>query len=119
MQQVVAIRTGRVTQINNRDVVPIGLTDIAVVAHDVAFSIRRKKTHAGCQGVLNAWVEPVGGLTYTGRAEHKCVNVAGIHEGSVLLRASHDQSLRNDLFRNNNQGLASFLPDKVTEPQRY
>ena len=117
MQQVVAVRACRVTQINDRDVVTVDLADVTVVAHDIALGIGGKKTHSRGQSILDTRVEPVGCLTHTGSTKHECMDVASIHEGSVPLRTSHDQSLWNRLFRDNDLRKPSFSPDKVTEPQ--
>ena len=47
------------------------------------------------------------------------MDVAGIYESSVLLRASHNQALRNWLFWDDDLWKPSFSSDKVTEPQYY
>ena len=81
MEQIVTVRLGGVTQVNDSNVVSVVfLCDLAVVSVQVALGIGCYKAHSRRTGVFEIGVQEVCCLTDTRSTDHERVNVAGIYK---------------------------------------
>ena len=79
--EIVAIRARRVSQVYHRDVIAIVfLCHRTVVAGQISLCVTGEETHAASAGILQIWVQEVGGLAYAGRADHETVDVIAVHQ---------------------------------------
>ena len=96
-QNVISIRAGRISQIQNRDFISVILfRNSGIVSEQIAFRVCGQKTHAGCTGILNIGVQKISGLTNTGRTDHQAVDVSAVYQcgnRSAFLFVSDHQSL--------------------------
>ena len=93
VEKVIAIGAGRVTQINHGDLVAVLLGDGSVVAHDIALGIRGKEGYSAGAGVLDAGVQPVGGLSHTGGANHQDMDISGVHHSGGVSGTAYNDAL--------------------------
>ena len=70
VQKVVSIGSGRISEINHRNIVSIPLSDVSVVAHDVALGIGRQERHAGGAGIFDTGIQPKCGFADASRSDH-------------------------------------------------
>ena len=97
MEHVVAIASGRISEVNHRSVVTvILLCNPCIVPVQIAFGIRSQKAHAAGTGVFNVRIQEMRCLAHACRAYHQAVHISGIHKGIELscpLDAAKHQSL--------------------------
>ena len=80
MQQIVAIGSGGIPQVDDGHLIPVGFADAAVVAVQVAFGVAGEKGHPGGAGVFQIGIQPVGGLAAACRAHHHGVDIGGVYQ---------------------------------------
>ena len=86
VEEVVAVRSHRVTQVNDGNVVAIVFgCDGSVVSHDIALSVGRHEGHSGGTGILDVWVQPKCSFTDTCRTDHHAVNVARVYKTDGII----------------------------------
>ena len=85
-QQVVAIRAGGVSQVDDRDVIPIALLgNSAIVPSQVAFAVQSQPAHSTGTGIFQVGVEEVGSFADAAGADHQAVDVVAVHQGYGLV----------------------------------
>ena len=98
-QQIVAIRAGGITQVDNRDIVPIALLgDGSVIPGKVALAVQRQPAHAAGTGIFQIGIEEIGCLADAGSADHEAVDIVAVHQSGKLallaLAPQHQPLLR-------------------------
>jgi len=87
MEQVIAVRAGGVSQIDDGHMVAVVfLGDAAIVAVEVAFGVRGDEAHATGTGIFQVWIEEIGGLSNACRADHQAMDVIVIHQRVAIGR---------------------------------
>ena len=80
VEQVVAVRLGWISQIDDRYIIAIVLLcDVAVVTIEVTLGICCEKRHSGCTGVFQVWIQPECCLTTTCSTNHKRMHIVIIN----------------------------------------
>jgi len=128
-QQIVAVRAGGVTQIDDGDmlVAVIFFGNRAVVAGEITFGIQRQKAHARRAGIFKVGIEEESRLARAGGGDHQAMDVVAVHQRSqfifLALAAQHQPlfcgkvySLApvSDLERHMGIGLADLLISRPT-----
>ena len=128
-QQIVAVRAGRITQIDDGDmlIAVILFGNRAVVAGEITFGIQRQKAHAGRAGIFKVGIEEECRLARAGGGDHQAMDVIAVHQRSqfiFLALAAQHQSLLcgkayslapvSDLERHVGIGLADLLVGRPT-----
>ena len=128
-QQIVAVRAGRITQIDDGDmlIAVILFGNRAVVAGEITFGIQRQKAHAGRAGIFKVGIEEECGLARTRGGDYQAMDVIAVHQRSqfiFLTLAAQHQSLLcgkayslapvSDLERHVGIGLADLLVGRPT-----
>ena len=93
-QQIVAVRAGRITQIDDGDmlIAVILFGNRAVVAGEITFGIQRQKAHAGRAGIFKVGIEEECRFAHAGCADHKAMHIVLIHQcGDAVLMADAAQ----------------------------
>ena len=93
MQKVISIGAGGVTQINHRNLIAVLLGDGSVVAHNITLGVRGQERHSAGTGVLDAGVQPVGGLSHTGGANHQDMDISGVHHSGGVSGTAYNDAL--------------------------
>lgn len=97
-QQIVAVRAGRITQIDDGDmlIAVILFGNRAVVAGEITFGIQRQKAHAGRAGIFKVGIEEECRLARAGGGDHQAMDVVAVYQRSqsiFLALAAQHQSL--------------------------
>ena len=128
-QQVVSVRAGRITQIDDGDmlVAVIFFGNRAVVAGEITFGIQSQKAHAGRAGIFKVGIEEESRLARAGGGDHQAMDIVAVHQRGqfifLALAAQHQPlfcgkaySLApvSDLERHMGIGLADLLIGRPT-----
>jgi len=96
-EQIVAVRAGRVAQIDYGHMVAVVIfCDGAVVAGEIALGIQRQEAHAGGAGILQVGIQEKRGFADAGRADHQDVDVVRVYQRddhALLSHAAEDDAL--------------------------
>ena len=80
-QQIITIRAGGVSQVDNGNIVPIALLgNGSVIAGEVAFAVQRQPAHAAGTGIFQVGIQKESGLANTGRTDHETMDIVAVHQ---------------------------------------
>ena len=128
-QQVVAVRAGGITQIDDGDMLIAVMLfgDRAVVAGEITLGIQRQKAHARRAGIFKVGIEEKRRLARAGGGDHQAMDVVAVHQRSQFIflapATQHQPLLRgkvyplapvSDLERYMGIGLADLLVGRPT-----
>ena len=81
MEHVVTVRTGRISQVNYRHLVPVFfLCDTRIVSEQVSLGVRREEAHPAGTGIFDVRIEEVGSLADARRTDHQAVHIIPVDD---------------------------------------
>ena len=69
--------------------VAVALRHRAIIPHQVALRIGRQEAHPSRAGIFKTGIQPVGRLAHARRADHKHMDVPGVHQSGRLFTFAH------------------------------
>ncbi len=96
-QQIVAIRAGGISQVDDGDIVPIALLgNGTVIPGQVALAVQRQPAHAAGTGIFQIGVQKVCGLADAGSTDHETMDIVAVYQSgkfTLFAFAPQHQSL--------------------------
>lgn len=95
--------------------VAVVLGNVPVVAHDIALSIGREEGHTRSTGVLDARVQPKGGLSDACRTDHEDMDISRVYKGggAVLAALAPDHNALRQSFLGRQHFKTVLFADKL------